>query len=148
MTDAFGSRNEAEQAPQVFIVTSAIARKGREVLLVEERVDSGKIGWSLPGGVVEVRESIITALSREIAEETGLSVTKNHGMAYAVQSLEGANTTLAFVFDVSVEGVIHITDPDKEILSACFFSIPEAIERLRLFPIKVMVEPAIAYFIR
>lgn len=53
VTDASDHRGEPVRASRVYVVTSAVIRRGREVLLVEEAVDTGTVGWSLPGGVVE-----------------------------------------------------------------------------------------------
>lgn len=45
-------------------------RRGR--LLLQRRADSGQ--WGLPGGAVEVGESVVDAVRREVREETGLDV--------------------------------------------------------------------------
>jgi ADP-ribose pyrophosphatase YjhB (NUDIX family) len=44
------------------------------VLLIRRGKDPGKGEWSLPGGRVELGESLETALRREIREETGLEI--------------------------------------------------------------------------
>jgi 8-oxo-dGTP pyrophosphatase MutT (NUDIX family) len=41
-------------------------------LLLQRRADSGE--WGLPAGVVDVGDSVLEALSREVREETGLTV--------------------------------------------------------------------------
>ena len=41
-------------------------------LLLQRRADSGH--WGLPAGVVDVGDSVLDALSREVHEETGLTV--------------------------------------------------------------------------
>src|SRR5947207_3682452 len=45
-------------------------RRGR--LLLQQRSDGGQ--WGLPGGSVEIGESVATAVVREVLEETGLTV--------------------------------------------------------------------------
>ncbi|MBI2016722.1 MAG: NUDIX domain-containing protein [Candidatus Rokubacteria bacterium] len=45
-------------------------RRGR--LLLQQRSDGGQ--WGLPGGSVEIGESLANAVRREVAEETGLAV--------------------------------------------------------------------------
>ncbi len=52
-------------------VSAVIVRDGR--LLLGRRADSGE--WGLPGGSVELGETVTAALEREVREETGLEVT-------------------------------------------------------------------------
>jgi 8-oxo-dGTP diphosphatase len=52
----------------------AVIFRGEEVLLVRRGQEPAKGAWSLPGGVVEVGETLEAALKREVLEETGLSV--------------------------------------------------------------------------
>ena len=55
-------------APSVFVA----ARDGRDRLLLVRRWDSG--AWELPGGRVEVGESVLDAAVRETVEESGVLV--------------------------------------------------------------------------
>lgn len=52
----------------------AVIFKGEEVLLVRRGQEPAKGVWTLPGGLVEVGETLSTAIQREVAEETGLQV--------------------------------------------------------------------------
>jgi 8-oxo-dGTP diphosphatase len=54
-------------------VGAVIVDRGR-VLLVRRGTEPLRGQWSLPGGLVEVGESLTTALVREVNEETGLIV--------------------------------------------------------------------------
>jgi len=49
----------------------AIIEKDGMYLLVRQRSNNGTF-WCLPGGGIEERESVITALERELVEETGI----------------------------------------------------------------------------
>ncbi len=52
----------------------AIIRDGERVVLVERGREPLKGEWSLPGGVVEVGETLKTAIRREVREETSLEI--------------------------------------------------------------------------
>jgi 8-oxo-dGTP diphosphatase len=48
--------------------------RGREVLLVRRASDPLRGEWSLPGGMLELGETLRQAVEREVLEETGLRV--------------------------------------------------------------------------
>jgi 8-oxo-dGTP diphosphatase len=48
--------------------------KGDEVLLVRRGQEPAINSWSLPGGLVELGETMEAGIQRELAEETGISV--------------------------------------------------------------------------
>lgn len=51
-------------------VSAVIFNDGK--ILLQRRVDNGQ--WGLPGGSVEIGESVVQAIVREVKEETGLDV--------------------------------------------------------------------------
>jgi mutator protein MutT len=58
--------------PQVAV--GAIVVNENALLMVRRSHDPGKGLWSLPGGRVEQGESLVDAVRREVAEETGVEV--------------------------------------------------------------------------
>jgi 8-oxo-dGTP pyrophosphatase MutT (NUDIX family) len=63
---------DPERALGVRASVSAVIWDRRGRLLLQQRSDGGQ--WGLPGGSVEVGESVIEAVRREVKEETGLLV--------------------------------------------------------------------------
>ena len=51
---------------------SAVIFDRRRRLLLQQRSDGGQ--WGLPGGSVEIGESVSDAVAREVREETGLTI--------------------------------------------------------------------------
>ena len=56
------------------VSVGAVVLDGDRVLLVKRGQEPLKGRWSLPGGVVELGESLVEALVREVQEETGLVI--------------------------------------------------------------------------
>jgi mutator protein MutT len=65
-------QREFPQAPLVG-VGAVIVHSGR-VLLVQRGRDPMKGKWTLPGGALEIGESLVEGVAREVREETGLEV--------------------------------------------------------------------------
>jgi ADP-ribose pyrophosphatase YjhB (NUDIX family) len=55
-------------------VGAVVLDRGDRVLLVKRGQAPLKGEWSLPGGVVEVGETLADALTREVLEETGIEI--------------------------------------------------------------------------
>ena len=52
----------------------AVIKKGRRVVIVRRSAPPLKDQWSIPGGLVEVGETLRQAVAREAREETGLTL--------------------------------------------------------------------------
>ena len=66
---------DSRQYPERPIVgVGAVIVDEGKVLLVKRKYEPLKGQWSLPGGMVEIGETLETALTREMLEETGLRV--------------------------------------------------------------------------
>jgi 8-oxo-dGTP pyrophosphatase MutT (NUDIX family) len=64
---------DATRAMGIRPAASAVIFDRRGRLLLQQRSDGGQ--WGLPGGSVEIGESVRDAIVREVLEETGLIVT-------------------------------------------------------------------------
>jgi mutator protein MutT len=63
---------EFPEAPVVGV--GAVIVEDGKVLIVKRAHEPRKGEWSLPGGCVELGETLVDALKREVKEETGLEV--------------------------------------------------------------------------
>jgi ADP-ribose pyrophosphatase YjhB (NUDIX family) len=74
-------------------------------LIVAEQRRRGRIEHSLPGGRVNERESVLDALKREVAEETGLDVTPGE-LVYVTEIVESVRRhDLELIFLAEAFGV-------------------------------------------
>lgn len=129
-----------------FVVAAAILldSRGRVLLVGNDWQGFGNVRYTLPGGVVERGESTLEALSREVAEETGLQVTEVHHLAYAVhvEDVRRNDRAVSFAFLAAYDGLLNPRDPDGFIVEARFFPVEEV---RRIIPIAPLREPLVKY---
>ncbi len=109
--------------PHHLIVVLVFIRRGDSILLV--RQDYGRQYWSLPGGAVELGESLEQAAAREVREETGLEARIERVVGLYSKPAENA---LAVTFEGQVIG--GELRPDNEIIECRYFpldSLPDLI---------------------
>jgi len=104
-------------------VAGGVIMSGSSVLLVKNLRNGGGIDWSTPGGVVDPGETPLQGLTREVKEETGLSVPRWHGPLYRV---EVHAPDAGFMLRVeahlasAVDGDLVIDDPDGIVVDALY----------------------------
>jgi len=115
------------------LIVSALARREDSLLLVEQQGPwDPKPSWMLPGGRVEADETLLVALERELAEETGLALDGIPAIAFAVDLLTDDGWYSALTFDCRVDGVLGPNDPDGFVRSAAWIPSAQAVDRLRV----------------
>ena len=114
-----------------WLVGSALIEDDRgRLLLVANRRRDGRLDWTPPGGVIDEGEDILTGLTREVEEETGLRVTEWEGPVYLVDAEApeaGWHMKVEVFRAVTFEGDLRIgDDPDGIVEDARFVPVDES----------------------
>ena len=70
------STHEYPDSPQVAV--GVIVIRDNKVLLVKRKQPPGEGLWAIPGGRVELGETLQEAIEREVKEETGVTIRAGH----------------------------------------------------------------------
>lgn len=106
-------------------MAGAVIEGPQGVLLVANRRGNGSIDWSTPGGVVDPGETVLEALTREVAEETGLVVAGWDGPIYDIDVTAPDlqwHLRVEVYRGLDVSGEVVIDDPDGIVVEAAWVS--------------------------
>jgi 8-oxo-dGTP diphosphatase len=106
-----------------WVVGGALIIEEGGLLLVQNRRRNGSHDWTTPGGVIDEGETLIDGLTREVAEETGLTVTEWAGPVYEVRCEApdlGWRLRVEAHLAIAWEGDLHVDDPDGIVVDARF----------------------------
>lgn len=130
-----------------FEVAGAMMQQDDSILLVCNRRKNGRTDWSPPGGIVDDGESVIEGLTREVAEETQLDVTRWGPLLYEVNveflHLDWQLTARVFAAE-EWSGQLHVDDPDGVVIDAEFIDLTACEARLGDSP-RWVKEPLLAW---
>jgi len=74
------------------------------VLLIQRKNEPFQFSWALPGGFVDAEEDLIDAAKRELAEETGISITHLQEVgAYGKPERDPRGRVLSIAFTATVQ---------------------------------------------
>jgi 8-oxo-dGTP diphosphatase len=112
------------------VVAGGLIESEDGLLLVQNLRRNGALDWSPPGGVIEVHdgESVVDGLTREVAEETGITVSEWEGPVYEVEAVAaglGWHLRVEVHRAVCYDGALRVNDPDGIVVDARF--VPPAL---------------------
>jgi len=106
---------------RTWLVAGAVIEGPEGVLLVQNRRRDGRVDWSPPGGVVDPGETVLEGLTREVGEETGLSVSAWSGPIYEIEAEApdlGWSLRVVVHRALDATGDICLADPDGIVVDA------------------------------
>jgi 8-oxo-dGTP diphosphatase len=116
-----------------WLVAGGLILSGEGLLLVRNRRRGGELDWSPPGGVIDPGETLIDGLTREVAEETGVVVSRWQGPVYEVEvDAPDLGWRLRVEAHVALEhaGALRVDDPDGIVVDAAYVAPGACEDRL------------------
>lgn len=99
-------------------------RPGHPVVLIERR--NPPFGWALPGGFMDIGETLEEAAVREAREETGLQVClKNLLGCYSDPARDERGHTVTVVYIAEATGTPYAADDAKNVALYTLASLPD-----------------------
>ncbi|MDZ7673677.1 MAG: NUDIX hydrolase [Acidimicrobiales bacterium] len=111
---------------RAWTVAGGLIEADGRLLLVQNQRRDGSLDWTTPGGVVDPGEEIIEGLTREVEEETGITVSAWEGPLWTV-SAEAPD--LGWTLEVEVHravefaGAVTVDDPDGIVVDAAWVDL-------------------------
>jgi bifunctional NMN adenylyltransferase/nudix hydrolase len=125
--------------PAVFVTTDAVVIRSGHVLLVRRGSELGRGRLAMPGGFLNVAQTLLASCIREVVEETGLGISDLAAYLraqavfdYPDRSLRGRTITHAFQFDLGI-GQLPILRPGTDAAEALWMPLSEALAQPEQF---------------
>lgn len=104
------------------IYVSMLVTFESKILLVQEEKEKYNSMWNLPGGHLEIGETLLEGAVRELQEETGLALNA-HSTLGVYYNIHSDHTSFRFVY--SVESNTDVVSVGDNIMSCKWFSFEE-----------------------
>ena len=118
-------------------VAGGLITDERGLLLVANRRRNGSVDWSTPGGVIDAGETALSALTREVTEETGLIVAEWAARCWTVE-VDFVDMEMHLHVEVhraaGWSGDLNFDDPDGIVHDGGFHDQDEVAERMEASP--------------
>ncbi len=114
-------------------MAGALVEDRSGLLLVQNRRRDGRVDWSPPGGVVDPGESVLGGLTREVKEETGLTVTEWSDSVYEIEADApdmGWHLQVVVHRALAWEGSLVVDDPDGIVVDARYVELGSCVAHL------------------
>jgi ADP-ribose pyrophosphatase YjhB (NUDIX family) len=115
-------------AMREWLVGGALVEQDDRILLVQNLRRNGSTDWTPPGGVIDEDEDLLSGLTREVLEETGLAVTSWQGPVYEIEAIApglGWHLRVEVWAGTEFEGELVVDDPDGIVIDAQFVTLDE-----------------------
>lgn len=126
--------NNRENPSRPIVGVGAVIVRGNDVVLIKRGKPPKEGEWSLPGGGVDVGETVKEAVVREIHEETSLTVTLGDVIDVVdyIEPSEAGGTKFHYILlDYLAFYCKGTLKPGSDAVEANFFSFDEAIARVK-----------------
>ncbi len=111
------------------VAVGGVILKNEKVLLVKRQNPPDKSMWSIPGGAVELGETLSEAVQREINEECGINVDNGQIIA-VIDKIYSAKSGILYhyeIVDFEFKDFIGTPYPGSDALDIRFFTFNEAL---------------------
>ncbi|AWN23869.1 ADP-ribose pyrophosphatase [Deinococcus irradiatisoli] len=125
--------------PVVLVTTDAVVIRSGHVLVVRRAEHPGRGRLAMPGGFLNVKQTLLASCVREVVEETGLQTADLAAQLraqavfdYPDRSLRGRTVSHAFHFDLGI-GQLPVLRPGSDAADALWLPLSEGLAAPELF---------------
>lgn len=128
--------NEASKFPSIYQTVDAIVVKNGKILLIQRKHNPGQGLYALPGGFVNINETLEQSCLRELKEETKINISydvlktlirRRHTFDNPLRSERGRVITTAFYINLDLYKADISIFPDDDACGAGWFDLDEIV---------------------